>query len=313
MRHTFLKASVFALSFAFLSVGHVSVVDAKRLGGGSNVGRPANAPKQKQAQPPAQQKPAQQTQPQQAQQPAAATPQAGAPAAAKRSGIGGMLGGLAAGLGIAYLLSHFGLGEAAASFLTGLLLAVLVGFVLLFVLRRFMPANTKNMPSPVPVSNGMQRTAREEPVFSPAGSVNSSFGGISPVVDEAPSYQLPEGFDQITFLANAKHYFTRLQKAWDAGDLDALREFTTPEMFESLRRDLQGRAEGVNHTDVVTLNAELLGVETDANTYLCSVEFFGMIREQTDGPAEPFREVWNLSKPVNGPGGWVLAGIQQLV
>ncbi|NCX46230.1 MAG: Tim44 domain-containing protein, partial [Burkholderiaceae bacterium] len=121
------------------------------------------------------------------------------------------------------------------------------------------------------------------------------------------------GFDQIAFLANAKHYFTRLQKAWDAGDLEALREFTTPEMFASLQRDLQGRAEGVNHTDVVTLNAELLGVETDANTYLCSVEFSGLIREQAEGPAEPFREVWNLSKPVNGPGGWVLAGIQQLV
>jgi predicted lipid-binding transport protein (Tim44 family) len=309
MKSIFLKSSVFALSFAFLSVGHIAVVDAKRLGGGSNVGRSANAPVQKQAQPPAQQKPAQQ-----AQQPAATTPpQAAAPAAAKRSGFGGMLGGLAAGLGIAYLLSHFGLGEAAASFMTGLLLAVLVGFALLFVLRRFMPAGAKNTPSPVPASNGMQKTAVQEPVFAPSHPVNAGFGSPSPVIEEAPAYQLPEGFDQIAFLANAKHYFTRLQKAWDAGDLEALREFTTPEMFASLQRDLQGRAEGVNHTDVVTLNAELLGVETDANTYLCSVEFSGLIREQAEGPAEPFREVWNLSKPVNGPGGWVLAGIQQLV
>lgn len=309
MKSTFLKASVFTLSFAFLSVGHVAAVDAKRLGGGSNVGRSANAPTQKQAQPPAQQKPAQQ-----AQQPAAASaPQAAAPAAAKRSGLGGMLGGLAAGLGIAYLLSHFGLGEAAASFLTGLLLAVVVGFALLFILRRFMPAAAKNVPSPVSASNGMQRTTHQEPVFAPSYSNPSSFGSASPVRDETPAYQLPEGFDQIAFLANAKHYFNRLQKAWDAGDLEALREFTTPEMFASLQRDLQGRAEGVNQTDVVTLNAELLGVETDSQTYLCSVEFTGMIREQADAPAEPFREVWNLSKPVNGPGGWVLAGIQQLV
>lgn len=308
MKSTFLKASVFALSFAFLSVGHVAVVDAKRLGGGSSIGRTANAPKQKQAQPPAQQKPAQQ-----AQQPAAASAQTAAPAAAKRAGLGGMLGGLAAGLGIAYLLSHFGLGEAAASFLTGLLMAILVGFALLFILRRFMPPSAKNMPNPVPVSTGMERTARQEPAFAPGHPVNTGFGSPNPVLDESPAYQLPEGFDQIAFLANAKHYFTRLQKAWDAGDLEALREFTTPEMFASLERDLKGRAEGVNHTDVVTLNAELLGVETDANTYLCSVEFSGMIREQADAPAESFREVWNLSKPVNGPGGWVLAGIQQLV
>jgi len=27
---------------------------------------------------------------------------------------------------------------------------------------------------------------------------------------------------------------------------------------------------------------------------------------------ESFQEVWNLSKPVNGSSGWMLAGIQQL-
>lgn len=304
MKNIFLKTSVFTIALAFLSVAHVSTVDAKRLGGGGNAGRSSNAPMQKQAQPAAQQKPAQ------AQQPAA--PQAAAPAVAKRSGIGGMLGGLAAGLGIAYLLSHLGLGEAAASFFTGLLIAVAVGFALLFILRRFMPASAKSAAEPVAVPTGMQRTAQQEPSFNP--HTNNQFGGaLPPVIEERPAYQLPEGFDQIAFLANAKHYFTRLQKAWDSGDLEALREFATPEMFASLQRDLQGRAEGANETDVVTLNAELIGVETDASTYLCSVQFSGMIREQADAPAEPFTEIWNLSKPVQGSGGWVLAGIQQLV
>ena len=304
MKNIFLKTSVFTIALAFLSVAHVSTVDAKRLGGGGNAGRSSNAPMQKQAQPAAQQKPAQ------AQQPAA--PQAAAPAVAKRSGIGGMLGGLAAGLGIAYLLSHLGLGEAAASFFTGLLIAVAVGFALLFILRRFMPASAKSAAEPVAVPTGMQRTAQQEPSFNP--HTNNQFGSaLPPVIEERPSYQLPEGFDQIAFLANAKHYFTRLQKAWDSGDLEALREFATPEMFASLQRDLQGRAEGANETDVVTLNAELIGVETDATTYLCSVQFSGMIREQADAPAEPFTEIWNLSKPVQGSGGWVLAGIQQLV
>jgi len=304
MKNIFLKTSVFTIALAFLSVAHVSTVDAKRLGGGGNAGRSSNAPMQKQAQPAAQQKPAQ------AQQPAA--PQAAAPAVAKRSGIGGMLGGLAAGLGIAYLLSHLGLGEAAASFFTGLLIAVAVGFALLFILRRFMPASAKSAAEPVAVPTGMQRTAQQEPSFNP--HTNNQFGGALPsVIEERPAYQLPEGFDQIAFLANAKHYFTRLQKAWDSGDLEALREFATPEMFASLQRDLQGRAEGANETDVVTLNAELIGVETDASTYLCSVQFSGMIREQADAPAEPFTEIWNLSKPVQGSGGWVLAGIQQLV
>jgi predicted lipid-binding transport protein (Tim44 family) len=64
---------------------------------------------------------------------------------------------------------------------------------------------------------------------------------------------------------------------------------------------------------VVTLNAELLGVETGQDNYLASIQFTGMIREQAGAPAEPFTEIWNLSKPIHASGGWVLAGIQQLV
>jgi predicted lipid-binding transport protein (Tim44 family) len=61
------------------------------------------------------------------------------------------------------------------------------------------------------------------------------------------------------------------------------------------------------------LNAQLLGIETADNTYYCSVQFTGMIREQAGAQPNNFSEIWNLSKPVSGPGGWVLAGISQLV
>jgi predicted lipid-binding transport protein (Tim44 family) len=84
-------------------------------------------------------------------------------------------------------------------------------------------------------------------------------------------------------------------------------------MFSNLTQDLNARAEVSNQTDVVTLNAELLGVETGQDNYLASIQFTGMIREQADAQAEPFTEIWNLSKPIHGSGGWVLAGIQQLV
>jgi predicted lipid-binding transport protein (Tim44 family) len=36
------------------------------------------------------------------------------------------------------------------------------------------------------------------------------------------------------------------------------------------------------------------------------------MRENNQAVATPFEEVWNLSKPVEGRGGWLLAGIQQL-
>jgi predicted lipid-binding transport protein (Tim44 family) len=55
-----------------------------------------------------------------------------------------------------------------------------------------------------------------------------------------------------------------------------------------------------------------MGIETVGNDYLASVKFNGMIKSAPNAAAEPFAEIWNLSKPVNGSAGWLLAGIQQL-
>ncbi len=302
MNKHFFKAVLLSLTLVFASVGHV---DAARLGNGKSVGKAPSAPMQKQAAPA--QKPAQQA------QPAAPAPAPQAPAPSRFGGMGGLLGGLAAGLGIGYLLSHFGLGEAASSMITGLLIAVLAGFAIMFVIRKMLPAmsgagNNANVPT------GMQRTSvqqtpRQEPAFNPAAN---AFGGVSA---EPESFQstLPPGFDERSFLENAKQYFATLQKAWDDGDLASLREFTTPEMFATIQQDLAGRTDSANQTDVVTINAQLIGIETADAHYYCSVQFSGMIREQPGAPASDFSEIWNLSKPVEGPGGWVLAGISQLV
>lgn len=303
MNKHFFKAILLSLTLIFATVGHA---DAARLGGGKSVGRAPSAPIQKQAAPV--QKPAQQA------QPAAPAPAPQAPAPSRFGGMGGILGGLAAGLGIGYLLSHFGLGEAASSLITGLLIAVLAGFAIMFVIRKLMPKMSSAGQSPNLSPNAMQRTGldqtpRQEPAFTPAAN---AFGGVG-VEPESFQSTLPPGFDQQTFLENAKQYFATLQKAWDQGDLVSLREFTTPEMFSTIQQDLAGRTDATNQTDVVTINAQLLGIETADGHYFCSVQFSGMIREQQGAPASDFSEIWNLSKPVEGPGGWVLAGISQLV
>jgi predicted lipid-binding transport protein (Tim44 family) len=44
---------------------------------------------------------------------------------------------------------------------------------------------------------------------------------------------------------------------------------------------------------------------------MASVRFYGVIREGVGANAQPFDEIWNLTKPSVGAGGWVLAGIQQ--
>ena len=300
MNKHFFKAVLLSLTLVFATVGHV---DAARLGNGKSVGKAPSAPMQKQAAPA--QKPAQQA------QPAAPAPAPQAPS--RFGGMGGLLGGLAAGLGIGYLLSHFGLGEGASSMITGLLIAVLAGFAIMFVIRRLLPAfsgagSSANAPTSLQRTS-IEQTPRHEPAFTPA---TNAFGGAS---TESQPFQstLPPGFDERSFLENAKQYFSTLQKAWDQGDLVALREFTTPDMFATIQQDLAGRTDTSNQTDVVTINAQLIGIETAGAHYFCSIQFSGMIREQVGAPASDFSEIWNLSKPVEGPGGWVLAGISQLV
>jgi predicted lipid-binding transport protein (Tim44 family) len=302
MNQRFFKAVLLSLTLMFASVAHV---DAARLGGGKSMGRAPSAPMQKQAAPV--QKPVQQA------QPAAPAPAPQAPAPSRFGGMGGLLGGLAAGLGIGYLLSHFGLGEGASSMITGLLIAALAGFAIMFVIRRLLPAmsgtgSSTNAPTGLQRTN-IEQAPRQEPAFTPAAN---AFGGMS---TEPQPFQstLPPGFDERSFLENAKQYFSTLQKAWDQGDLVALREFTTPDMFATIQQDLAGRTDTTNQTDVVTINAQLIGIETADAHYFCSIQFSGMIREQVGAPASDFSEIWNLSKPVEGPGGWVLAGISQLV
>jgi predicted lipid-binding transport protein (Tim44 family) len=301
MNRHFFKAVFLSMVLVFSSIGYV---EAARLGGGKSIGRAPSAPIQRQANPV--QKPAQQA------QPAAPAPQA--PAPSRFGGMGGILGGLAAGLGIGYLLSHFGLGEGASSLITGLLIAMLAGFVIMFVIRRLLPAmsgaaHNANLANPGIQRSNLEQLPRQEPAFSPAAN---AFGGVSAEPEPFQS-TLPPGFDEHAFLENAKQYFVTLQKAWDQGDLASLREFSTPEMFATIQQDLAGRTDASNQTDVVTINARLLGVEIIDAHYSCSVQFSGLIREQQSAPASDFSEIWNLSKPVEGPGGWVLAGISQLV
>ncbi|MBS0307547.1 MAG: Tim44 domain-containing protein, partial [Proteobacteria bacterium] len=153
--------------------------------------------------------------------------------------------------------------------------------------------------------------SRAEPSAQPA-----AFQGLSSATgaggDGHAPWGMPADFDTAAFLRHAKTHFIRMQAAWDKADINDIREFTTPEMYAEVKMQLAERGASSNHTDVVSINADMLGIETVGNEYLASVRFDGAIKESTYAPAEPFAEVWNLTKPVNGQGGWLLAGIQQV-
>jgi hypothetical protein len=64
---------------------------------------------------------------------------------------------------------------------------------------------------------------------------------------------------------------------------------------------------------VLTLHAELLGLEELGAAYLASIEFSGLIRESADAGAVPFRELWMLSATKEGAPSWRLARQQALL
>ena len=134
---------------------------------------------------------------------------------------------------------------------------------------------------------------------------------LEPVAAAATATSIPAEFDTDGFERIAKMIFIRMQTANDAGDLDDLRAFTTPEMFASVRSDLHKRGDVVNRTDVVQVDAQVLDVATESGKQVVSVRFHGLIREVVDGTADRFDEVWHLVKPLDGSREWAIAGIQQ--
>lgn len=304
-----LLAVVFTLG---LSTVAMDAEAAKRMGSGKSLGmqRQQAAPDKSPGAAPTQ---------------AAATPAAagaaGAAAAPKSSWMG-PIAGLAAGLGIAALASHLGFGEELATMLMfGLLAAAIMVAVGFFLRKRAagqgpVAARAGGLQyAPAGMPSGAGAGAPQEPAFKTAmpaagGSmIGAALGGGSAPAGAA---RIPADFDVAGFTRNAKVNFIRLQAASDTGNLNDIREFTTPEMFAELKMELADRGTGAQHTEVVTLDADVVDVEEGAERYVVSVRFTGTIREEAGAAAEPFDEVWHLVKPRQGGSGWTLAGIQQM-
>ena len=297
--------------------------EAKRLGGAKSAGMQRAAPDKSSQATPATPAATPNT------PAAAAAPTAGATAAAaapKRSWMG-PLAGLAAGLGLAALFSHFGMGEGLANFVMIALLALAAFFVIRLVMRRF-AGGASQQGSPLAMAGagagagsqpaapprfvderpGMQREALS-PVIGSALQPPLATPGLAPAVAAAPI--LPAGFDSEAFERLAKMIFIRLQAANDSADLNDLRNFTTPELFASLRVDLQDRGEAKQQTDVVKVDAKLIDFAQEAAQQIVSVRFTGLVREEAGAEATPFDEVWHLVKPLDDSRNWAIAGIQQ--
>jgi len=327
---------------AALALGAMDADAARRLGGGGSIGRQSSNVTQRQSAPPA----VTPTAPTQAQRTPAPEPAPGTTAAPQpqRSRWGGMLGGLAAGLGIAALAHALGFGAGFGNVLLVLILGLLAVAAFGMMRRRAQPMpagapgpyQNSGLSADAPISPrqynpqkvGNDASARPwESGFDTMHAQDAQQPGRIRIgsglgdqqgnpLQGSQTWGVPPGFDTQGFLQSAKRNFTTLQEAWDRGDVSTLRSMMTDEMLGEIRSQLGERdhapVAAAQKTDVVMLEAQLLGIEELATEYMASVEFSGMIREEPSAGPAPFREVWNMIKPKAGTAGWLVAGVQAL-
>ncbi len=317
------------LLVAFLMVVHPDA-DARRMGGGKSFGQQSGNVSQRNAAPANNPGAPTQNANSAANKPAPAAPAAAAP----KKPWGAMLGGLAAGLGLAWLAHSLGLGEGFAQILMFALMAIAAFAIFKMVMRarssaRSAPAAASPFAfqgagagSPSPESAPLPRGYSPNNVGNDASArpwEGSNIAGgsmIGSALAGSQNWGVPEGFDAAGFIEAAKRNFTTLQAAWDRSDVSTLRSMMTDEMLSEIRSQLAERethrGDEPNHTEVLMIEAQLLGIEDLGEAYMASVEFSGMIREEPSSGPSPFREVWNMTKAKTGASGWLVAGVQAL-
>lgn len=281
--------------------------EARRFGGGKSSGMQREMPARSAPDAPA-------PRPATPAQAAPTAPAAGTAAAPSRAGWMAPVAGLAAGLGLAALASYLGFGEGLANVLMLLLLGVAAFFAVRWLMRSFGGGAARPAAAGAGAA-GATVSPRAEPA-QPLQRAAAPTAGVAPAATGTAGMEhllgpsIPADFDRAGFERVAKMIFIRMQTAHDAGDLNDLRQFTTPEMFAAVRLDLQERGAAANHTDVVQVDAEVIDVAQEADRQVVSVRFHGLIREESDGAAHDFDEVWHLVK-AGEHAGWAIAGIQQ--
>lgn len=333
-----MKSKLMTLMLAgAMALGSLNAEAQRRMGGGKSFGQQSNQVTNRNVAPQPPAAPGQNAASSNAARPGGA---AATTAAAPKKAFGGaMLGGLAAGLGLAWLASSLGMGEAFGNILMMLLIGAAIVFIIGMVMRarrgaassgglayqgagasaqnpatfkQYSPSNVGNDASARPWEAQNTRFDSAAPSQSTGSMIGS---GIGSDLAGSQSWGVPADFDVDSFISASKRNFVTLQDAWDRSDISALRAMMTDTMLLEIRNQLSERESQFpgqpNKTEVVMLDAQLLGIEEQADAYMASVEFNGMIREDAASGPSQFREVWNMTKSKQG-GGWLVAGVQAL-
>ncbi len=225
---------------------------------------------------------------------------------AQKGGLMGMLGALAIGglLGAMF----FGGAFEGINFMDILLFGLIAFLLFKFLSSRAQrsaptPATAGGYSAPDMEDDGnQQRQSQAEYTasnqYSNEPTLNTLRGGIA------------HKFDSEAFLEGAKSCFSRMQAAWDEGDLADIRQFTTDHVFGEIQDQMHAKT-GQSQTEILDLHAELLKAEDLGSKQEAIVLFRASLKE--DGNELTVEEVWHFVRPNNSTQPtWFLDGIQQV-
>ncbi|MEE9398488.1 MAG: Tim44-like domain-containing protein [Methylococcales bacterium] len=316
------KMMSFAISLligSLLILAGVSDAEAKRFGGGRSFGGKSSysSPFRRSAIPksPTQRK-------------AASKNQSMRQSMSKRGGLMGMLGGLALGGLLGSLL--FGGAFENMNFFDIAILGLIAYMIYKFFGRKreitSASYHTGGSASDSRQEHGRDHAMERQTTTAPAAAnrrpaanfdTDVLFKKGSPVPEVSKHQfndysELPEDFDENTFLDGAKAAYRRLQVAWDSGDLADIRSLTSDKVFAELQ-DQSKIQKGINVTDIIKVDAELLLVNDTGTQKEASVLIDAILRESPDARPEQVREIWHFIRSNNSQKPtWFLDGIQQM-
>ncbi|REG84391.1 Tim44 domain-containing protein [Marinomonas pollencensis] len=286
-----MKSTVYAMLMAFvlaMGVGGFSAdVQAKKFGGGKSFGKSFSISKSKSSS-------------------ASTIPKATNTAAPKKSGFlgglgGGLLGGLLAGGIFAALM---GSGAFDGISFGDILLFAVIGFLIykFFIAPKRRAAQAQAAGYGTTMNREAATSTRDQFTPSPMSGV-PGFGG-------QPEFQLPPGFNEQAFVAEAKNHYIALQKAWDNNDFDEIRSYVSADLYTMLQEERAKHGENMPRTEVISLMVELVRGEFIGSIASISLKFSGWIKEGDQ--TSDTNEVWHLEKNMSDEkGNWTIVGIEQ--
>lgn len=243
-------------------------------------------------------------------------------------GMGGIFGGLLAGTLLGSLLSGNGFGGG-GGFMDILLLGILafIAYKLFMRFRNRQAQSSQNAPAyggsgagnpfggqtaggPFGGNGGGFSSPMRREDASGGGWDNLRGGAASPYATQG-NVNIPPDFNADEFLRGAKMAYNRMQKAWDRRDLDDIAQFVTPAVFNVLKEQAASDPNPSN-TEIMLVNAQLMGVEKEGDEERAQVYFDVTMREDPGQQTpEQAREIWHFVR-VGANGEWKLDGIQQV-